>query len=367
MASKLSIGVVGLPNVGKSTLFQALTAVSVPAENYPFCTIDPNVGVVEVPDPRLDRLEELVQPEEKLPTVVEFVDIAGLVKGAAAGEGLGNKFLQNIREVDAIAHVLRCFDDASVVHTGDSDPAVDREVVEIELALADLATVTGALDKVERRERSGDRDAAIVASVLRRLEKRLSAGEPARREPLDADERKTVRSLNLLTMKPVMYIANVSEEELDAGSSAASRLRDVVRAEDPEAVIIEVSARFEAELLELTPEERFEFLAMHGLEEGGLDRLIHAGYGLLGLQTFFTVGEKQVRAWTVRIGATAPQAAGQVHTDFERGFIRAETINYDEFVQYETMKAAKEAGRVRLEGKDYVVRDGDIMLFRAAP
>ncbi|MDT8436432.1 MAG: redox-regulated ATPase YchF [Gemmatimonadota bacterium] len=365
--SRLSIGIVGLPNVGKSTLFQALTAVAVPAENYPFCTIDPNVGVVEVPDQRLRRLAELVRPPRVVANVVEFVDIAGLVAGASRGEGLGNRFLQHIREVDAIAHVVRCFPDPSIVHTGDvEDPESDRAVIELELELADLETVERALDKVERRERSGDREARAIAPALRRLREALDAGRPARRVSLSPEEERYVRSLGLLTRKPMLYVANVDEQELAAGSPHARRLADIVRSEDPEAEFVEVCARLEAELLALEPDERSDFLAAHGLEESGLARLVRTGFRLLGLQTFFTVGDNEVRAWTVRAGARAPEAAGRVHTDFQRGFIRAETIAFDDFVRAGSLKKARELGLVRLEGKEYEVRDGDILLFRAA-
>lgn len=365
--SKLSIGIVGLPNVGKSTLFQALTSVAVPAENYPFCTIDPNVGVVEVPDPRLRTLAEIVRPPRVVANVVEFVDIAGLVAGASRGEGLGNKFLQHIREVDAIAHVVRCFDDPSVVATGDlENPSADREVVELELELSDLEMVIRALDKAERRERSGDKEGAIFAGALRRLRDALDSGVPARRVVLDTQEQKMVRSLGLLTRKPVLYVANVDEHELELGSPHTEKLREAVARYDPEAEVVEVCASLEAELLALEPDDRSEFLAEHGLTESGLARLVRAGFRLLGLQTFFTLGDNEVRAWTLRTGAVAPEAAGRVHTDFERGFIRAETIAFDDFREVRSMKAARERGMVRSEGKDYEVRDGDILLFRTS-
>lgn len=365
--SKLAIGIVGLPNVGKSTLFHALTAISVPAENYPFCTIDPNVGVVEVPDLRLARISEFVLPERVVPNVVEFVDIAGLVAGASKGEGLGNKFLQHIREVDAICHVVRCFDDPSIVATGSpGDPMADRSVIELELILADLEVVERALDKAERHERTGDREAAFVASVLRRVATALSQGTPARRVPVGPDELVHLKSLNLLTRKPVMYAANVSEDEAGGGSASAEQLRAVIDSEDPESEVVILSAQLEADLLSLENEEQEEYLDAHGLDESGIGQLIRAGYRLLGLTTFFTAGEKEVRAWTVRSGAKAPEAAGVIHSDFERGFICAETIHFDAFVDVGSLKKARELGRMRLEGKEYEVVDGDIMLFRSA-
>ncbi|MFQ5746503.1 MAG: redox-regulated ATPase YchF [Gemmatimonadota bacterium] len=363
--SSLSIGVVGLPNVGKSTLFQALTAVAIPAENYPFCTIDPNVGVVEVPDERLHAIAELVRPRKVTPAVVEFVDIAGLVRGASRGEGLGNKFLQHIREVDAIAHVVRCFDDPAVVRVGDPDPTEERRTVELELALADMATVGRALERAGRRARSGDAEAAALVSVLGRLGARLERGEPAAAESLTADEEKAVRSLNLLTRKPVLYVENVSEQDLTSPSSGQLAFEARLREEHPAAEALAVSARFEAEIGELEEVERLEFLSAHGLAESGLNRLIRAAYRLLGLHTFFTAGEKEVRAWTLRIGATAPEAAGEIHSDFERGFIRAETISCADFLEAGSLKRARELGMMRSEGRDYVVRDGDVILFRS--
>lgn len=365
--SKLSIGIVGLPNVGKSTLFEALTQIAVPAENYPFCTIDPNVGVVEVPDPRLYRIAELVQPRAIVPNVVEFVDIAGLVEGASKGEGLGNRFLQHIREVDAVCHVVRCFDDPTIVETGDvDDPDGSREIVEVELTLADLEVVERALDKAERRRRTGDKEGTIMAGALERLRSALAEGTPARRIELGPEEARLVRSLNLLTRKPVMYVANVAEYEAVEGSERSDRLRAAVAAEQPEAEVVVLSARLEADLLALDEEDRAEYLGAHGLEESGINRLIRAGYRLLGLSTFFTASEKEVRAWTVPSGTMAPQAAGVIHSDFERGFIRAETIHYDEFVEAGSLKRARELGLMRLEGKEYEVVDGDLMLFRSA-
>ena len=365
--SKLSIGIVGLPNVGKSTLFHALTAISVPAENYPFCTIDPNVGVVEVPDLRLHRIADLVKPDRVVPNVVEFVDIAGLVAGASKGEGLGNKFLQHIREVDAICHVVRCFKDPAIVVTGaPGDPEADRSVIELELILVDLEVVERALDKAERRERTGEPEATVFAGVLRRLRDALGEGRPARRVAHTSDELGFVKSLNLLTRKPAMYVANVSEDDAGGGSAGARQLREAVAVDDPTAEVVTLSAQLEADLLALEKDEQEEYLAAHGISESGLGELIRAGYRLLGLSTFFTVGENEVRAWTVRAGARAPEAAGLIHTDFERGFIRAETIHFDEFVGVGSLKNAREAGRMRLEGKEYEVADGDIITFRSA-
>jgi hypothetical protein len=365
--SKLSIGIVGLPNVGKSTLFQALTRIAVPTENYPFCTIDPNVGVVEVPDPRLLRIAELVQPRAIVPNVIEFVDIAGLVEGASKGEGLGNKFLQHIREVDAVCHVVRCFDDPTIVETGDLDDSESsREIVDVELTLADLEVVERALDKAARRRRTGDKEGTIMAGALERLRSTLAEGTPARKVALGPDEARLVRSLNLLTRKPAMYVANVAEHEAKEGSERSERLRAAVASEEPGAEVVVLSARLEADLLALEAGDRAEYLAAHGLEESGINRLIRAGYHLLGLSTFFTAGEKEVRAWTVPAGARAPQAAGVIHTDFERGFIRAETIHYNEFVVAGSLKRARELGLMRLEGKEYEVVDGDLMLFRSA-
>ncbi len=362
--ANLSIGIIGLPNVGKSTLFRALTAISVPAENYPFCTIDPNVGVVEVPDPRLERLGELAAPRPTVSAVVEFVDIAGLVRGASRGEGLGNRFLHHVREADALAHVIRLFQDGRVVRAeGSEDPVDDVETVETELALADLEVVERRLERLEKRARSGDREAAAEARPLERLRARLDRGQPARNEPLDEAERAVVRSLNLLTLKPTLYVLNVGEAG-PVDEAVEARVREAIRARDPEAPVLAISARLEAELAELPSEERREYVRALELSERGLDRLIRAGYRLLGLETFFTIGEEEVRAWTVPAGTRAPQAAGRVHTDFERRFIRAETVSFDDFRRYGSLREARERGVVRAEGKEYVVQDGDILLFR---
>jgi ribosome-binding ATPase len=363
----LRLGIVGLPNVGKSTLFNALTSSqAAAAENYPFCTVEPNVGVALVPDPRLDRLNEIVKPKKKVGAVVEFVDIAGLVKGASQGEGLGNQFLSHIREVDAVVHVIRCFDDPDVVHVmGPVDPVRDHDVITSELALADLAVVERRLEKTRKSARAGDKEAQAELIVLERVMTELDAGRGAREAGEGEDAVKFLRQLGLLTAKPILYAANVNEADLAAGGGAwIAKLKTAVQTHHEEAEIVPFSAKFEAELGELGGEERKEYLASAGVTEPGLDRLIHAGYRLLGLQTFFTVGETEVRAWTMRRGDTAFDAAGEIHSDFQRGFIRAETVGFDEFVKAGSYKVAREQGLVRSEGRDYLVKDGDILLFR---
>lgn len=358
----IQCGIVGLPNVGKSTLFNALTKAGIDAANFPFCTIEPNTGVVGIPDPRLDRLAEIVAPEKVIPTTMEFVDIAGLVAGASKGEGLGNQFLANIRETDAIAHVVRCFDDGNIVHVaGRIHPLDDIEVINTELALADLESVEKALAKAVKQSKSGDKEAIARKSVLEKIQPHLDEGKAARTVALDDKEELIVKSLNLLTMKPTMYIANVEEDGFD-NNPLLDQVQELAASEG--AQVVPICAKIESEIAELDDEEKMEFLQELGMEEPGLDRVIRAGYRLLGLQTYFTAGVKEVRAWTTKIGATAPQAAGVIHTDFEKGFIRAEVVSYQDYVDNNGEQGAKEAGKWRLEGKDYIVQDGDVIHFR---